>query len=181
VCHFISGLIEKDFAINELNTIGKLYGINFSVCENSFVQSQLKPSEIYLIKTNKHCDCGTELGFLNRLKKKEDSGENKLSQLRKKGWSEAKIERWLNDKSNKQPFDPLGKKYPDLENWNSFIQTLFAQTKIKKFGLLLHWYRGDVFSERIKIKERIELIVDQLDISELLKIQEDGFYLIKRF
>ena len=68
----------------------------------------------------------------------------------------------------------------DIENWITFIKDLFSQTKIKKFGIMLHWYSGNVNSEKISLREKLKIRLNELDYQKLLQIKEDTFYYIER-
>lgn len=40
---------------------------------------------------------------------------------------------------------------PELDRWIEFLNDLIGSGPSPRFGLLLHWYRGSVEGERIKI------------------------------
>ena len=188
MCHFISGLILNDFELTDLNEIGTFYSITFAKCDNDFIKGQLDNNEIYLIKSSKYCDCGTELGALQRF----DNPSNKriekseLDKLKKKGWTDSKIQRWIDDKNkinvrDQNKFDQFRTGiHSDIDNWISFIQDLYSKTKIKKFGLMLHWYKGGVNTERIKVLDKVKTKLKDLDDQILLRIKEDTMYYIER-
>ncbi len=188
MCHFISGLILNDFELADLNEIGTLFSITFSKCENEFVISQLSGKESYLIKDSKYCDCGTELGVLHRMKNTDDNRieKSELEKLKQKGWSDSKIQRWISDKKKisdreKRQFnDYKYAEHADIQRWVGFINELFAKTKITKFGLMLHWYKGSVVSEKIKILNRVKIKSNDFNDQTLLQIKEDTIYFIEK-
>lgn len=185
MCHYISGLIQNDFNLEDLNDIGTSYSITFADCKNDFVRNQLDNKEKYLIKDSKYCDCGTELGSLNRYDKKRIE-KSELDKLKRKGWSETKIQRWIDDKKKVVEREQIKNNsfrsgiHSDIENWITFINDLFSQTKINKFGIILHWYSGNVNSEKIKLQDKIKIKLDDLDDQKLLLMKEDMFYYIER-
>ena len=81
--------------------------------------------------------------------------------LAKKGWSQAKIDRWLSDRARTD--DRAGERRhantPDsLTLWSRIIADLLATPGVKHAGLLLHFYSGDVDSERIDpIRETVPI------------------------
>jgi len=188
MCHFISGIINNDFDLNDLNNIGTNFGITFKECDNLYVKSQIDKKEIYLIKNTNCCDCGTELGMLLRIKHFDENRPNKkeIDKLKKKGWSDFKIQRYIDEKNktekrNENIYENYKKQnHSDAENWNNFINELFLNTKIKLFGLMLHWYKGGLTNERINISEKIKLNIAELKTETLLEIKEDTVYYIER-
>jgi hypothetical protein len=150
------------------------------------VQNQLKSEESYIWKRCKYCDCGTLLGSFNEKNAKQTEGVNelKIEKLKRKGWSETKIQRFLNDKSKKieQNAKDLERQKISAENgiqeWVDFCKKLFEMTSIKTFGILLHWYRGGVSSERISLNGRVVIDKSELATTNLLEIEEDTLYII---
>ncbi|MFN8673714.1 MAG: hypothetical protein U0457_16760 [Candidatus Sericytochromatia bacterium] len=187
MCHYISCVIQSSFKLEDLNYIGKKYSKNFSSCNNYYIYKQLDNNENYLIKNSKHCDCGTELGILQRNFNHINSKRiknNSLEKLKNKGWSDSKIKRWLEDKNRliskeKKKMDNFySNDNLDIKSWINFIKDLFIETEIKKFGLLLHWYKGDVNNENIKLLNKILIHLSELDEDKLLQINEDTLYYI---
>lgn len=188
MCHFISGFISNDFELDNLNNIGINFGITFKMCENQYVKNQIDKKEIYLIKNTNCCDCGTELGIFSRTEKfdKENIDKKEIDKLKKKGWSDFKIKRYIDEKNktiekNEKIYENYKKQnHVDVENWYNFICELFLKTNIKSFGLLLHWYKGGLLNERINISEKIKLNINELNSELLLKIKEDTIYYIEK-
>ena len=188
MCHFITGLIDKHVSPDDLNEVGHDNAIVFARCDNDFVTSQLKPNEAYLVKRTKFCDCGTQLGLVTRTNAPDTTRVEKreVDKLKKKGWSETKIERWLADKERTIEKDKI--KYDgivngvhvDIANWIDYINKVFAGTKIEHFGLLLHWYKGGPESERVKLKDRVIIKLKRLTPDTLLKMDEDVIYEVRR-
>ncbi len=186
MCHYITGIISGETTIAEINSIGKEFGLEFEACPNEFVQKQLKYGESYILKHSKYCDCGTPLGMLNQKNAKQAEGvkDSEIEKLKQKGWSEAKIQRFLNDK-NKRVEQKAKKLEPrkssaesGVQEWVGFCKKLFETTSIKTFGILLHWYSGLVESERIKLNGRHLIDKSNLTTKNLLEIEEDTLYII---
>jgi len=188
MCHFISGVIESQTTIDDLNKIGLEYELGFNNCDNDFVKTQLNKTEQYIIKRSKFCDCGTQLGLVSRADSSDSRRVEKseIDKLTKKGWTDTKIKRWLTDRGktiekDKVKYDNIvNGVHKDIENWIQYINQLFNETKITHFGLLLHWYSGGVESERIKLKDRKKIRITDIKPDTLLKIEEDVVYDIVR-
>lgn len=83
-----------------------------------------------------------------------------MKKFRRQGWSEAKIERWLEQKeqtkARHQREDEARAQVstPELDQWINFVTDLLKSGKAPRLGLLLHLYRGGIESERVKILHR---------------------------
>ena len=186
MCHFITGSISGKITVQELNSVGQEFGLQFETCPNEFVQKQLKSGESYIWKCCKYCNCGTSLGTLNEKNIKRTKGVSNLEveKLKQKGWSETKIQRFLNDKNKKaeQNDKDLEQRKLSVENgvqeWVDFSKKLFETMPIKTFGILLHWYKKGIFNEKITLNERILIEKSELTAKKLLEIEEDTLYVI---
>lgn len=188
MCHFITGLIDRAVSLDDLNKVGHGNAITFTKCDNDFVKSQLKPGEDYLVKKTNPCDCGTQLGLVCRTTTPDTTRIEKreVDKLKKKGWTETKIKRWLTDREktiekDKIKYDRIvNGVYVDIANWIDYINNVFTETKTQYFGLLLHWYKGGLEDERIKLKDRIKVKLSELTPDILLKMDEDVIYEVRR-
>jgi hypothetical protein len=183
MCHFITATIPKSASIIDLNDIARNHHLQFYEIHNAFVESQLPKSLTYLSKVTNHCDCGTVLGsFYHSSIDGFTIREKEIKKLRNKGWGEVKIKRWIDEKNkykNKLMRETADKKdrwSPEAKEWHSFINMVVSSTNIRKFGLLLHMYRGGPETEKIKLKKTDKISIKEIDHQYLMKIQEDIFY-----
>jgi hypothetical protein len=75
------------------------------------------------------------------------------STLRAKGWSNSKIERWLEDKSKKENLS-FEEAIDGVELWKSITGELLSLAGVRSVGLLLHNYEGSVVEEEFTVKRR---------------------------
>jgi hypothetical protein len=184
VCYFITTTLPAGSNIEAAASIARQYGRIWEPLNNPFIIPQLEPGEEHFTTTSSHCDCGTQIGLRTRpaAGRNERAAERKISRLRHKGWSNAKIERWL---SEKRATEKKRKKRASevsgvtlIGAWEDLLRTLIAQLQISYVGLLLHWYSGGLQSERINILRRVSVPVSNLNPTFLLEIEEDVLYRI---
>jgi hypothetical protein len=161
----------------------KSHGFGFELISNPHVAQQIGPQDWYILTSGKYCDCGTALGSLvNRVPVKNIDYERQVNKLRKQGWSEAKIKRWLEQKEQTKERhlredEALAKGGdPELDRWIMLFDELINVRQIPTMGLLLHWYHGSVETERIKIQRRERLRLSEVTAERLMKIEEDVLY-----
>ena len=186
MCHYITGVISGKVTVQELNSVGQEFGLQFEDCPNEFVQKQLRSGESYIWKCCKYCECGTSLGTLNgkKIKRTKSINELEVNNLKQKGWSEAKVQRFLNDKNKKAEKNNKDLKQRklsaenEIQEWLDFCKKIFETISINTFGILLHWYKGGTSNERITLNGRVLIDKSELTAKNLLEIEEDTLYVI---
>lgn len=180
MCHFITAICSSKTKIAEINAIGKTYDLEFEDCENDYITKQLLKTEKYLWKKSKMCDCGTSLGedsFNNNKTVRVEKSE--VEKLKKKGWTETKITRYLADKKKKedkiaqQNETILKRKSNELDNYVQFLQEVLKRVDTEVFGLLLHWYSKSPETENIKLSDRRYIQSKALTVLDLKTLEED--------
>ena len=122
----------------------------FDTIHNPHIDSQLEPTERYVRVTRGHCDCSTMLGSLHARQPKERD----IAKLRRKGWSDTKIQRWLQSKEHgvRAPATPQGELTRD--EWMAFLRDALDEGSVPYLGLMMHWYRRSPEDEQIHVARR---------------------------
>lgn len=186
MCLYITSFVPANSDIKLLRQI--LYDINFNYfpISNDSLNSQLGKEIHYFISTKRHCDCGSDLGSAN-FDSATDHYEAKitsnLKKLREKGWSEAKIQRWISDirKAQKKDETSSEKKMEDnptllAKNWLNLISQALTTGNLPYFGILLHDYSGSIYDDVIGIRKTLSKKLFSLDEEYLLKLERDVLY-----
>jgi len=180
MCHFITAICSSKTKLSDINIIGEAFDLQFEDCENEHIMKQILTTEKYLIKTSKICDCGTSLGESSyKNNKTARVQKSEIDKLKKKGWTETKITRYIADKKKnegkvaQQNELILNRKSNELDNYINFIQELLKKTDIETFGLLLHWYSKGPENENIKLTERKIISTKNLTVLDLKTLEED--------
>lgn len=184
MCHFITataGGIRDDA---KLRRLAEECGFNWMPIRNDSLKAILRPGEEYF-STNRGmmCDCGTDIGSLARLAEPvRDNSEEQIRQFQKKGWSKAKIERWLQDKQNGQARSQDRQRRVTAnsdwasQQWSKFILASLDEGLATSIGLLLHWYRRGVEDESLKNLTPAWVSASDLTPQFLLNVAEDVLY-----
>jgi hypothetical protein len=189
MCHIISGAIPRNVQQDSIQNIVEEFSMNFSPLDNQHITRQIPNDMSYVLATHGFCNCGTALGSLNR--EKDTTREHlplEIRELKKKGWSNTKIERWKKDKLKAEDnrttrtqtggaagFDHF-QGANELTHWILFLNKMLSEGKYKSIGLLLHWYSGDISTEKFSLKI-VKAPIKHVDENFLKKIAEDTFYL----
>lgn len=89
-------------------------------------------------------------GSLDRSDGEAVSYERELKRFRKQGWSEVKIERWLEqkeqakEKQSREDESRAQGSTPELNQWVRFITDLLESGHARRLGLLLHLYHRGI-------------------------------------
>lgn len=183
MCHYITAVLPKDAPIDGFKELFHEHSRGFEPISNDHVQIQLRRGDVYVSTTRGMCDCGTCLGSEADSQSSPASRiEREVEKLRSKGWSEAKIRRWRDQKqANRDRLeDERNKRLKggslDADQWMTLIRDVVETRKAGRFGLLLHWYRSNPSSERISIAERKTVALEDLSVEVLLTMSEDVLY-----
>ena len=183
MCHFITASLPHETDLNAIGPIFAAHNVGFELISNPHITRQLDPQAWYILTSGKYCDCGTALGSLNRPGANTHlSYERDLKKFRKQGWSEAKIQRWLEQKEQtRERHDREDKALakggdPELESWVGLFNSLLKSKLARKVSLLLHWYSGSIEGERIRIQRREKVRLSEVTSERLMRIEEDVLY-----
>jgi hypothetical protein len=183
MCHFITATLPRGVKPELVAPIFESHKLGFQVLSNPHIAEQLDPGDSYVLTTRGHCDCGTVLGSLNQRTGGPGANlEREVERFRKHGWSEAKIQRWREQKDQARERrlreeEAHGQaNAPLADQWVRFITALLESGRTPRAGILLHLYRRNIESERIRVsqKERVELV--RLTPQMLMEMREDVLY-----
>ncbi|URD69016.1 hypothetical protein [Leptospira borgpetersenii] len=182
MCYYITSTFPDQVDIEKAKKTLDRYHLQFNEILNSWILKQIPNRRRYFRPTLKICDCGTELGSLNGNKKKDHKSDT--DKLKKKGWSQSKINRWVKERNAYQIKNSV--KFDSYKNhnlseggfWYQFINDWLQISK--EFGLLLHWYDGTIEEENFELKKIQKIKIE--DISEMFfsKMEYDTLYLFQK-
>lgn len=182
--HYITATLPAKADLKAAEAIFKKYTFAFSEIGNEHVAGQLPPGEHQILTTAK-CDCGTALGSC-RVEKPPVVSKKELDQLRRKGWSEAKINRWLEEKNAAGEKDQraarpeLAETNDELVRWFSLMNAVFESGAADRVGVLLHEYSKAVASEKIVLSATETYSLTESTPLVLGEMREDVHYVFRR-
>lgn len=182
MCHFITATLAPASLLETARSIAQQHGRAWESLENPHVTPQLRSGEAYFLTTRKHCDCGTSLGSRRSAGEPEPSHERRIEKLRGRGWSEARIQRWLREKreAERRRATALREPSEDSASWATFLRTVLDEPRVESVGLLLHWYATSPASERIRLARHETVDVTAIEPAFLERIEEDILYRFRR-
>lgn len=156
MCHYIT-LVVGGVDAGRVDTLLRRHGRIAKPTSNPAIERVLQAGEQQFVTTNA-CDCGTALGGLYENRGVHDHA-GAISKLRSKGWSQSKIDRWLEDKrkanANAEARD--AQTAPDsLALWADVIRGLQAELNATSVGLGLHFYAGALEAEDFPVTRVVQ-------------------------
>ena len=186
MCHFVTAVIGGTAPLAKLNAIAERHHRLFTPVESDSVEPYLRKNEVYFstLPRRAMCDCGTSLGWLPRdLKRmpKAAGGDAEVAKLRRKGWGETKISRWLEAKDrDSQTWKPPSPESiaSDRQNddWLSMAKEVLAEPDVSSFGLMVHWYKSGL-ENRILMKGREDVLLSR---SVLASMEDCKLYVFSK-
>jgi hypothetical protein len=125
------------------------------------------------------CQCGTALGSARRPDEQDERALNrKVDKLRQRGWSEARIGRWLDERGKTHAKEERiyhvraeGPDAPGVDHWVLLLRHLVLAARLDRVGLNVSWGEPD-WSE---VTEKF-VHVDELEPKLLRSLEHDTLY-----
>ncbi len=143
-------------------TVGRLAKaslLKWEPLNHTGVIKQLRHGERYFLTTRGMCDCGTEIGARIRtdatLPPQDPDYSRTIKNFKKKGWSDAKIDRWLAQskadatRKHAEAAARLSGPHPEIERWIQFVTAVLTEHHASWIGIMVHWYGGNLTTEAI--------------------------------
>lgn len=182
MCQFITAFLPESANLKAVAAVFDKHKVGFKQIDNPHVLAQVPPGEVFILTTRGWCDCGTPLGSQarNRTPTQREM-DHRISKLRKRGWSQARIERWQEQKQMEEQKRQRAEQAhaenatPQLLHWITFISDLLHSKQTDRVGLLLHWGH-DLEEGRFEIERQESVRLQDLSVEHLLHIQDDVLY-----
>jgi hypothetical protein len=169
MCTYIMVVVPSGTDEEKAREVFKRHGLRFNV----FKDSPPAVRKDMCATTCKHCDCGTALGNERAALMASPDPEAEIPKLRKKGWSQAKIQRWLEDKA-RRPDRRVERNELELAQWMALIPDVLESDVVNRIGVFVHFYNERFGADIIRRKERIPL--DRLSPDLLVSMADDTLY-----
>ncbi len=144
MCHFIKLVLPAQADVQALRDIVKRHGRVLEPISEARVDRELPAGDRAYLTTSR-CDCGT--GLVNRAANRREHDERRdLARLRRSGWSEAKIQRWREQRGeavNRKVEAKAKSREHEAEEWRALVSDLL-DAKVERVGLLVHWVTDDI-------------------------------------
>lgn len=165
MCWYITSTLPTRDDVARLRPLIEEHGLAFTPLTNRRVQAILKEGEYYARATASHCDCSSSLGDRGN-KEASNAREARIRGRRRRGWSDARIARWLAEVEH----HGAGSMETDLSNWVAFLRRALNGRQTKYVGLLIHEYSTDLETESIEINgtESVPIALVNEDLLENL-------------
>ncbi len=146
MCHFVT-LIVPTHDAEAVAAVMNRHGRAATPVDNPSIRKVLREGERQYLTTRGHCDCGTVLAPRHdTIGAFEEKLAREAARWRKKGWSEAKIARAIEDR-RKADARPDGGGCDGTELWSAVLRDLGAELELPCAGLFVGWYSGAIDSE----------------------------------
>jgi hypothetical protein len=188
MCHFITATMAPNGDESAVRRLAKESLLKWEPLDNPSVIKQLHPGELYFLTTRGMCDCGTRIGVRIRtdvtLPDSDPDFSRETKKLRKKGWSENKIDRWIEQtrsysaRKHAESEARLSGPHSEVDRWIQFVSAVLEGSHADWIGILVHWYGGNVTTEAIAAGNRRWLTLDNFTEDYLLNAEENMIHTV---
>jgi hypothetical protein len=145
MCEFITLIAPSDDA-EALRRVMRRHGRMAQPIANASVARVLIPGERQYLTAAQGCDCGTVL-IAREADDPEAALAHEAAKLARKGWSQARIARAMDNRRKVAAARPPAAGPDTLELWRAVLADLRRDLRLPYAGLLVRSYRGDLASE----------------------------------
>jgi hypothetical protein len=188
MCLYITATLPPRTRPEAIRAVVERHRLSFEPINNPSVQAQLSRGEAYVRATRSYCDCGTILGSAHTIRSQLKSVSSKVERLKSRGWSDAKIERWLNQQGLACGSDDAAEPRSEVHRvsrtsdegsvWTATLADLLSEGRCAHVGLLLHWYSQSWEREPVNIVRAEKHPLATVDEAFLRRMEEDVLYRI---
>lgn len=181
MCQFNLLIIDKESDSENLKRLLIENGFGFRELNNKSLQTQIGNTKKIILTTKGHCDCGSILGLNHQYSNSKIDIEKEKKKLRKKNWSESKIERHLSDKLKEQSKSEDAGEFGNEAEENNWIRiSQLLRNRKTQFGILFRQFGGLIEDEIIEVEKTNQIPIELLSKGELRKFQENQLYWITK-
>ena len=119
MCQYIILTLSKDINLESIKPVFTKYGLAQKVILNQFVAEQIKKNDYYVNTTSNMCDCDSIVASNFKKLSTNQRYKSSIQRMKKKGWSESKIARWIEQKQSGSREKEL---LEDNNRWISFFK-----------------------------------------------------------
>ena len=168
MCKLVSLVLENNIPNEKYKFFLEKFAMEFKKILNVDLQNQLAVTEFCIKPTKRTCDCNSGLGSKLMTGEAEKFDDNYFINLgvSKEYLDELKQEISIDENNQKK----------DTDRWLLFIKEFLENFKLNKVGVLLHYYSGDMGTEKIKIHEKLYVNLNEITTETLSNLQYDKIY-----
>ncbi|MGF7147676.1 hypothetical protein FHS96_001285 [Sphingomonas zeicaulis] len=146
MCRFIT-LIVPSAEADAVRGMMEQHGRTAAPLDNPSVRRVLREGERQYLTTRRHCDCGTVLAQrYDSAQAAEEKIARDIHRWKRKGWSDAKIARAIEDQ-RRADARPSGGDVDSIELWNAILADLGKALHLPYAGLFLRFYSSAISTE----------------------------------
>src|SRR5258708_4261955 len=131
MCTFVTATLPAHVGVQSLKLIFQKYGFTAEPLDDSIAAQHLGKDAAYFRLTSGYC-CDTSILGCRTLGTKhsnEEAKEKKLKELKKAGWGESRINRWLQE-AEKESNAIKNEGSQEADRWQGFIRETLAQRRV---------------------------------------------------
>ena len=178
MCHFIFAALPEKSDIEYISEIFIRHGRKFELSERN-IDGPSIPDNLNLFDTCKEsCDCGTPIGSRTNTRERKSPDTHEINQLKRKGWSQTKINRWIESKENSL-IEKGRKRISDeqetagyIDYWVTLIREVVSSKKCNRLGLMLFWAP----KAHNHLKKKVTITLSELSPNTLREMEENVLY-----
>jgi hypothetical protein len=174
MCTFVTATLPARADMRSLEPIFQKYGFTIEPLDGAVAMRNIGTGEAYFRLASGYCCDASILGGLSIdvQHNTAQAREKKLTELKKAGWGEARINRWLQETEKNSGASKEGDAQ-QVKRWQEFIRDVLAQRLIDHLGLIVHDYDGSLMTADLPVGKPQRVLLKNLN-KDIFENMKDG-------
>ncbi|MBS1715392.1 MAG: hypothetical protein JST30_13765 [Armatimonadetes bacterium] len=146
VCDFLYVFVPDSSGLSVIQDLLESEGLGFKTVDGPSPAAKLPDGTVQILATPGHCSCGTAIGgYYDQPVHLRAPDDKEVLKLKRKGWSDSRIQRWLDEKTahlNEVGRAKSARDGAELDQWVGVLKGAVDSGATDWIGLSLHFEGG---------------------------------------
>lgn len=178
MCYFVVAALPSQADLEPISEVFEKHGRKLASVDLEIYGPSIPDNRGLYFTCKCMCDCDTPIGSRANGRAQRGPSDRELSKLKKKGWSQAKIDRWIESKKSSL-IEKERKRLSDekstasgIDQWIDLIRDAVGLRCLNKLGLILIWSPR----RRNHLSKKITVSLSELSSDLLREVEENVLY-----
>lgn len=181
MCRFVNAVLPDATPAPALTSIAAEHHLSIEPVFNPSACAQLRRGEGWFRIGSGPCDCDTPLGSRGVDDTTVQAMARRVAKLRRRGWSDARVDRWREQKFASRDRRTSTTHGPSALDWATFLRSALGTGETAFLGILVHWYTASLESEEIRVDARRIVAGSEISPDLLLDLEHEILYEFRSF
>ena len=178
MCYYVVAALPDQADVESISEIFDKHGRKLASAELAIDGPSIPDDRGLFYTCQGPCDCDTPIGSRVNGRAQRGPSDRELSKLRKKGWSQTKIDRWIESKKDslikkeRKRLSDENSTASGIDHWINLLQEAVSVKGSSRLGLILLW-SPKLHNHLVK---KVTVPLSELSSDMLKEVEENVLY-----